>query len=156
MAIVQSITLRRSGVSVLLGLLLTGSVYLDAIAKHGRDNRWDNHPKHRWHRESCEVRRVHPPVCAPIPPARRVYVAYGGQPFYWNASLSLYVPGVWMDVTVGELPRGSRVHDPYCDRVFRNVRAYRSHLRRCDHPAVAEVIVGSVWRKTDCDGFGRR
>jgi hypothetical protein len=53
------------------------------------------------------------------------------QPFYLHAGLGIHLGGLALGFEIGELPPPGYVfYDPYCDRTFASLRAYRHYLHR--------------------------
>jgi hypothetical protein len=129
---------RTVGWGAIAVLALTTLTPLDASADHKRSRRHRNcdpprrvvvHHQRTVDRGACDV------VVRP-----NAFVVFDGDRFYWSASAGLYVPRVLVNVNFGnQPPRGSAYYDPQCDRTFRSLQRYRSHLGRKHHPQVVEV-----------------
>ncbi len=88
----------------------------------------------RWTAPRYEVRRHFP-----TPRERVVY--WRERPYFWNVNVGVYVPELWVNVSIGDaLPRGAVFVDRYCGRNYTSLVEYHDHCRGDRHPLVVDVV----------------
>jgi hypothetical protein len=108
----------------------------------------------------CVERRWSPPVCDVRPrvvrrwsePPRRI-VHCRKRPYFWQVNLGVFLPDVWVDVTLGDAPPCGYVYvDRYCGERFATLDVYRAHCHSHGHPAAIDIVeIDDRWGH-ECDG----
>jgi len=144
--------------SLVLGAMIASSLSaVDAMAGERKSRKWRNHECN----ERCEkgradhrTRVIHrgDTRCEVVTPwhrgARRVVIA--GDPFYYNATLGVYLGGVALHLRLAnQAPEGYVYYDPTCEARFASIKEYKRHLKR--HRHVGGLVVVRAC-ENDCDG----